>query len=551
MPLMKRSIGPQHLCCTALPHGIRSELECVSNVSLANAIRQLGSLSKYAEELFGELFEEAHSLSYRVYSLQERIDHLSIDVTQLDPKEEELSLQDITMRKAFHSSTKQHQQLFNRWTLPLALQETFDLCEEPPPLNILSPYRDDGKEGLKFYTNPSYFFDLWREKMLQDTEDKRKEKRKQRHKNIDRSIELGRIPRAPNDRRKEWQRLALGPELAREGVDGEEAHQYPSMANGPSSHPDSRTFLCMDLIDSGSCSPDALPYGPMDELHFHGGGDRMCVPPLMSPPPPAPLLPAPTSYTMRNSTPSVASSSSRFTDSQSQCTAGTSVFLNPITPPPQAPPLPSSLSSSTVRIHHSLHMPSASDHPPHNPSPQNLHQTDSGFLHPSSVPVTLPLQPISPVNLQQTSDGAPHTSQIDSATLSPPPHPPPLPLPGSASHPGAMAPSPGLPLDPPMDSPSVPPPFADLSFGVCPKHTHCAHETKHHPSSLPVISEARSALLKAILAGIQLRKVEERLDQEAKHKRMGNDVATILSRRIAVEYSDSEEGSEFEEGDWI
>lgn len=41
-------------------------------------------------------------------------------------------------------------------------------------------WRDDGKEGLKFYTNPSYFFDLWREKMLQDTEDKRKERRKQK-----------------------------------------------------------------------------------------------------------------------------------------------------------------------------------------------------------------------------------------------------------------------------------------------------------------------------------------------------------------------------------
>lgn len=45
---------------------------------------------------------------------------------------------------------------------------------------LLPPSRDDGKEGLKFYTNPSYFFDLWREKMLQDTEDKRKEKRKQK-----------------------------------------------------------------------------------------------------------------------------------------------------------------------------------------------------------------------------------------------------------------------------------------------------------------------------------------------------------------------------------
>lgn len=40
--------------------------------------------------------------------------------------------------------------------------------------------RDDHKDALKFYTDPSYFFDLWKEKMLQDTEDKRKEKRKQK-----------------------------------------------------------------------------------------------------------------------------------------------------------------------------------------------------------------------------------------------------------------------------------------------------------------------------------------------------------------------------------
>lgn len=40
--------------------------------------------------------------------------------------------------------------------------------------------RDDGKEALKFYTDSSYFFDLWKEKMLQDTKDIMKEKRKHR-----------------------------------------------------------------------------------------------------------------------------------------------------------------------------------------------------------------------------------------------------------------------------------------------------------------------------------------------------------------------------------
>lgn len=33
---------------------------------------------------------------------------------------------------------------------------------------------------MKFYSDPSYFFELWKEKMLQDTEEKRKERRRQR-----------------------------------------------------------------------------------------------------------------------------------------------------------------------------------------------------------------------------------------------------------------------------------------------------------------------------------------------------------------------------------
>lgn len=49
-----------------------------------------------------------------------------------------------------------------------------------PPACHASIDRDDNKDGLTFYTDPSYFFDLWKEKMLQDTEDKRKEKRRQK-----------------------------------------------------------------------------------------------------------------------------------------------------------------------------------------------------------------------------------------------------------------------------------------------------------------------------------------------------------------------------------
>lgn len=37
-------------------------------------------------------------------------------------------------------------------------------------MSALYHFSDDGKDGLKFYTDPNYFFDLWRQEMLKDTE---------------------------------------------------------------------------------------------------------------------------------------------------------------------------------------------------------------------------------------------------------------------------------------------------------------------------------------------------------------------------------------------
>jgi len=36
--------------------------------------------------------------------------------------------------------------------------------------------RTDGKQGLKFYTDPDYFFELWRQEMLKDADQARKTK---------------------------------------------------------------------------------------------------------------------------------------------------------------------------------------------------------------------------------------------------------------------------------------------------------------------------------------------------------------------------------------
>uniref|UniRef100_U3JD83 Wiskott-Aldrich syndrome protein family member n=1 Tax=Ficedula albicollis TaxID=59894 RepID=U3JD83_FICAL len=212
MPLVTRNIEPRHLCRQTLP-SVPSELECVTNITLANVIRQLGSLSKSAEDIFGELFTQANTFASRVNILVERVDRLQVKVTQLDPKEEEVSLQGINTRKAFKSSTTQDQKLFDRDSLPVPVLETYRSCNTPPPLNILSPYRDDGKEALKFYTDPSYFFDLWREKMLQDTKDIMKEKRKHRKEKKENPNRGNVNPRKIKTRKEEWEKLKMGQEF--------------------------------------------------------------------------------------------------------------------------------------------------------------------------------------------------------------------------------------------------------------------------------------------------------------------------------------------------
>ena len=87
MPLIKREIEPVYISRSVnlevIPKGV-PELECLTNVTLSSLIRQLSNLARHAEDLFGELYNEANSMHQKSCMLQERIDVLSVKVTQLD-----------------------------------------------------------------------------------------------------------------------------------------------------------------------------------------------------------------------------------------------------------------------------------------------------------------------------------------------------------------------------------------------------------------------------------------------------------------------------------
>ena len=159
--LFRSVIEPVAVCRGTLQLPVPDELEGVTNGSLANIIRQL-SPPRHAEEMFGNLFHEAEGLAVRGSSLQARIDKLAVKVTQLDSNVEEVTLQEIQLRKAFRSQQNFDQQVVSRETMPKSMLEQYLACDKPPPLDKLNPYREDGKDGLKFYTDANYFFELWR-----------------------------------------------------------------------------------------------------------------------------------------------------------------------------------------------------------------------------------------------------------------------------------------------------------------------------------------------------------------------------------------------------
>ncbi|XP_028655337.2 actin-binding protein WASF3-like [Erpetoichthys calabaricus] len=504
MPLVKRNIEPRHLCRGTLPEGITSELECVTNNTLSAIIRQLSSLSKHAEDIFGELFNEANNFYLRANSLQDRIDRLAVKVTQLDSTVEEVSLQDINMRKAFKSSTIQDQQVVSKNSIPNPVIEMYNQSDKPPPLNILSPYRDDKKDGLKFYTDPSYFFDLWKEKMLQDTEDKRKEKRRQKElKRVDGTTREVKKVRKARNRRQEWNMMAYDKELRPDNRLSQNI--YHGASSEGSLSPDNRSHGS-DLTDySYPATPNhrqhqqgtvATPYimgdnqqhmmnvnqilehdyRPMAVGYRQGTLNR----PQQPPPPPPP---------------------------------NTNGALNGTAPPP---PAEYSLSPAQIMEYYS------SGGPPPPPPVPVIPSAQTAFVSPMQVPNTPNA----------------HSGPMTAAGYGVPPPPPPGPV--------VTAPPPPGPPPPPPPGPPQP----SLPHTASPLHGSLGLEAKRNEVLPHPVSDARSDLLSAIRMGIQLKKVQEQREQEAKREPVGNDVATILSRRIAVEYSDSDDDSEFDDNEW-
>ncbi|KAK6473543.1 wiskott-Aldrich syndrome protein family member 3-like isoform X1 [Huso huso] len=542
MPLVKRNIEPRHLCRGALPNGVTSELECVTNSTLAAIIKQLGSLSRHAEDIFGELFNEANSFCMRMNNLQDRVDLLAVKVTQLDSTVEEVSLQDINMRKAFKSSTVQDQQVVSRASIPNPVMEIYQRCDKPPPLNILSPYRDDKKDGLKFYTDPSYFFNLWKEKMLQATEDKRKEKRRQktgsqptaepvRPKSRLSQLQPGSQPTATPSRSTLYspeQKQVEDPsrEVRKVRKARNRRDVWNLMAYDKEFRPDNRFSPSPyhAVSSEGLLSPDNRS-AASDAEHSYPA----------SPNHPSQQVSASSSYSTGDSKELLAAPVQ--TQSLDRAyrgpatTAGRQSSLGRVQQPHVPLPPDPALNGPrppTAKDYSAKQIPEYFVPPAPPPPPPVIPSAQTAFDSPAAPPAPLPPSTVTAVSRPYS------------------PSPPPAP-PISFPPPPPQPPSGGPPVAPPPPPPGPPTHPPSTAHTASPS---AAQDSRKSQIPLVPMSDARSDLLAAIRRGIQLRKVQEQREQEAKKEPVANDVATILSRRIAVEYSESDDDSELDENEW-
>ena len=446
---------------------IVNELECVTNGTLANLIRQLSSLSRQAEELLTGVFDDASKLLTRTVNLQQRMDALASRVEALDqPSDAPISLRDPTsQREIFSSNMYYDQQVLSKQKMPSSIAELYQACDKPPPLNILDPYRDDGKDGLKFYTDPTYFFELWKKDMMKQAQSNNAE-----------------------SRRAGSQSMTAKPTL----VDATRRDNRQQMA---------QSYGQPNLHQHHQSQPQQQHHHQQQQHHHHQQQQQQHQP-----------IPQQQIY---HSQPSVIATPQQ-QQQQLQRQYDQSSSISDI----QSRISSMSVSSATASV-----------------------QTPSSVIRQQAPPPQAMLPSGPAINYGTTTMNEP-----------PPPPPPPAlsPLPPPALSPPPPPKSPPPPMPPP--APPITQAISQSAAVMLPTAAQLQQRQKELKKTVPVQRDPRSDLLAAIKQGITLRKVEDSKRRvEAEKKSMGNDVASILARRVAMQASDSDDddgNSEEEDNDW-
>ena len=174
-------------------------LQDVTFARHTGALCQIGLVSVYAAELFGDLFAETRALQTRVAAAADRADALSRTLPYLEAKvamlgDDDLDNLESDAAKAFTKSarrtTKHSTVAFAKATLPRTMRDRYDDpdVERLPDFSRLDALFGEGHKCCDKYSNPGIFLAQWAAKelatltALKEEKDARKAERKQRKK---------------------------------------------------------------------------------------------------------------------------------------------------------------------------------------------------------------------------------------------------------------------------------------------------------------------------------------------------------------------------------
>lgn len=202
MPLQQYEIIPNKVSNGFVPENELSVLECTSNMTLANLIRQLGSLSDQSSQIFENLNIDAKNILDRTKILNGRLENLKDKCSKLDYKtESSTKFENYYDAKLYKSPVNFDQKMFSKESMSERMRMLYDNADPPPQLSQFNKYwynlnirfkkpsilkrtfltkRDNDVDALKMYSDPSFFFNFWISGLIQENEDRRMKRKQQK-----------------------------------------------------------------------------------------------------------------------------------------------------------------------------------------------------------------------------------------------------------------------------------------------------------------------------------------------------------------------------------
>ena len=102
MPFAVRPITPTVLSAGPVPEHVGNEFDCVTNYTLAQAMRQMASLLKQADDIFGDLENQCAAINSTTKNIMDRVVTIEEKVNKLDSKKENIRVSGSYSYHNFH-----------------------------------------------------------------------------------------------------------------------------------------------------------------------------------------------------------------------------------------------------------------------------------------------------------------------------------------------------------------------------------------------------------------------------------------------------------------